>query len=402
VVDIVLNHMANFGSAYNLVYPPPAAERRRIYGKSYPQLNEPLFVPEDFHDPFCIQNYGNAQEVRDGRLCGGGGDSGLPDLKQTGVDHLTANPKVLSVQRAFLQRLLEMGVAGFRLDAIKHMEPQYLAALLKGMPDNLLIFGESIAEPNRASWAANLEPYMQLGLPMKYYDFPLVNTMRDALSFGGDLRALEGDPEDQLKAIWGPLAVTFVVNHDIPQNPMPHLFVGKCNESDRYGDPENEMLAYAFILSRQHGLPYVYSDRGVAGNDGVPTDAYKNMHSRCELVRMIQFHTLVEEFPEQQVYGSTNQLLLKRGRVAVAAINKSGENWESAQVGTVADLLDGRYINILTGASVWVSGGVFPAFTVAPRSGAMFVHESVYTREVERGLESLACDSAPPPPCSHS
>jgi alpha-amylase len=400
VVDIVFNHMANFGAGFNLTYPPAKAERLKLYGKAYPELDAkgPLFEPNDFHFPFCIQNYNDAQEVRDGRICGGGGDSGLPDLKQLNESKTALNDRVLARQRELLQRLVGMGVGGFRFDAIKHMEPGYFAALVAGLPKNLLLFGESIAEPNRASWDANLEPFLKQNLPLKYYDFPLASTMRDALKLGGDMRSLAGEIKNDLRALSGPVAVTFVTNHDIPQNPMAHMYMGRCQETDRYGDPANERLAYAFILGRLDGLPYVYSDRGKAGADGVETDAYRNAHKRCDTAKMLRFHSLTLGTNESVAYASQEQLVMRRGRRAVVAINKSGTWWDAPEQAR-GGFEDGTYVDVLSGNKLEVKGGNFPAYAVSPRNAAMYMHTAVFTPAIAKALASVQCETPTPVAC---
>jgi alpha-amylase len=396
IVDIVFNHMANFGGDFNLTYPPPANERQSMYGKSYPELDAlgPLFQAGDFHDRFCIQNYNNPQEVRDGRICGGGGDSGLPDLRQSN----DASSKVLTEQRAFLQRLIDMGVGGFRFDAIKHMDASYFQALLSGLPSSLFNFGESIAEPNRASFESSLEPFFRLNLPMKYYDFPLVNTMRDAFGFGGKLSSLAGPIAQDLKAISGPLAVTFVLNHDIPQNPMDHYYMGKCRDQNRYGDPVNERLAYAFVLGRVDGMPYVYSDRGTSGNDGVLTDAYKNAHKRCDVVKMMRFHALTLRTSESVTFAGDSELGFRRGDKAVVLINKAGQWWATPDAAS-SGLVDGEYVDVVSGFKTTATNGHFTGVSIGPRSAAMYVHTSIYTSDMAADLAATPCETPAPVVC---
>ena len=400
VADVVLNHMANLGASYDLTFPPPPAQQQQLYGKSYPSLTEALFTAVDFHAAFCISDYNDPQDVRDGRICGGGGDTGLPDLRETDADHTTVNPRVLSRQRDYLQYLIALGVSGFRIDALKHMEPAYIAALLQGLPSDLLIFGESIADTTPAAWSASLTPYMQLGLPLRFYDFPLVHTLHDALAYSGDLRSLAGDLAHDQRAISAPLAVTFVVEHDIPQNPMAELFMGRCAESDRYGDPVNESLAYTFILGREAGIPYVYSDRGIQGGDGVPTDSYRNAHRRCDRARMLRFHALTAGLAEAPLYTAKDQLLFARGKRGVIAINKSATAWASTSVGPLGGLDDGEWVDVLSGKTLQVSGGLLGSFTLPPRTAAMFLHDALFTPTASAALASLACDSPTPPPCS--
>lgn len=77
----------------------------------------------DFNPECDIQSYNNATQVRNCRLVG------LPDL----------NHKVRWVQDKivdYLNHLIRLGVAGFRVDAMKHMWPNYLSQILNRL-DNL-------------------------------------------------------------------------------------------------------------------------------------------------------------------------------------------------------------------------------------------------------------------------
>lgn len=389
VADVVLNHMANLGAGHDLTFPPAASTPSPQDG--------PLFRAGDFNPPFCISDYNDVSQVRNGRLCGGGGDTGLPDLKLLNADG-SAYDRVLTAQRAYLEKLMALGTTGFRFDAIKHMDPTYLARLLQGMPSRIMSFGESIVSPNRESWNRDLQPFMDQKLPMKYYDFPLVETMRNALAIGGDLGGLSAPLAFDLRAIDGPSAVTFVVNHDIPQNPMAHLYMGRCSNTDRFGDPINERLAYAFILGRRAGTPYVYSDRGVTGGDGVATDAYKNAHARCDTARMVRFHGLVVGKDEATLVATRDQLAFRRGSAAIVALNKSGVRVDLSSA-SAAGLENGTYVDLLGGAPATVEAGRLSA-AVAPRSPAFFVREDV-ARTIEADLQQAACESPAPVACTY-
>lgn len=98
-VDVVFNHMAlsdgevtgTDGSVANpatLVYP------------------EVPYTPTDFNEQCEIENYQNALQVRNCRLVG------LPDLNQSQEN---VRNKIVE----FLNKLIDFGVAGFRVDACK-------------------------------------------------------------------------------------------------------------------------------------------------------------------------------------------------------------------------------------------------------------------------------------------
>lgn len=94
-VDVVINHMT--GDADNAI---GTGGSRADTGKfDYPGVP---YTIKDFHTPPCtIQNYNNAEEVRNCEL------SGLHDLDQS-KEHV--REKI----GEFLDHLIDLGVAGFR------------------------------------------------------------------------------------------------------------------------------------------------------------------------------------------------------------------------------------------------------------------------------------------------
>ncbi|CAF0865526.1 unnamed protein product, partial [Didymodactylos carnosus] len=113
-VDAVINHMAaggnqgSGGSSYN-----PGS-------KDFPGVP---FSAWDFNDGLCrtgsgnIENYGDADQVRNCKLVG------LPDLALS-KDYVVG--KIVD----YMNRLINIGVAGFRVDAAKHMWPHELNTII--------------------------------------------------------------------------------------------------------------------------------------------------------------------------------------------------------------------------------------------------------------------------------
>lgn len=102
-VDVIANHMAAGGGIINGTNGSSADVPQR----KYPAIPYDL---SDFHPSCAINNYQDAYEVRNCELVG------LPDLNQTNED-------VRSHIVGFLNHLVDLGVAGFRFDAAKHMWP---------------------------------------------------------------------------------------------------------------------------------------------------------------------------------------------------------------------------------------------------------------------------------------
>lgn len=104
-VDAVINHMtAGSGIGSNFT--------------SYTKYNYPgLYTQSDFHSPCSIYNYQDAANVQDCELVG------LADLNTSSA---TVQQKIAD----YLVGLARLGVAGFRIDAAKHIQPVELNAIL--------------------------------------------------------------------------------------------------------------------------------------------------------------------------------------------------------------------------------------------------------------------------------
>jgi alpha-amylase len=97
-VDVVLNHMAT-GENQIFGYSGSSAEPSIL---QYPAIS---YGPEDFNEFCLILNKSDAFEIRNCRL------DGLPDLNQ-------AKANVQSKITEFLNKLIDFGVAGFRVDSV--------------------------------------------------------------------------------------------------------------------------------------------------------------------------------------------------------------------------------------------------------------------------------------------
>ena len=341
IVDIVFNHMAALGSSYNLSYPPSWA--RDKYG-----LSE-LFNANDFHAAFCIQDYNNPFEVRNGRLCDFRTEGGLPDLDP--------NAKVISAQIAYLKKLLDMGVKGFRFDAVKHMEPSHLRLLLDSLPASAITFAEIIT--SRSDLDRDLTPYLSASSRVGFMDFVLQETLRQAFGFNGDLTELV-DPEKSRKALDKNKSIAFTVNHDIPQNDAFSYMIM---------DPKDEELAYAYVFARKAGTPHVYSDLG--RSDGLSSDRWKLAHRNPFKIAMVKFHNLLASKSEEFALSDKCLLAINRESEGVAIINKCGYSWNgdirANFMGTYSDLLSGRRTQAIKGSLT---------LNLEPRSAMMLIQVS--------------------------
>lgn len=114
-VDVVLNHMAAGGGWVN----GTAGSTANVPARDYPAVP---YQRSDFHRSCSIDSYNDAEQVRNCELVG------LPDVNQTVLE-------VRDKQVRFLNALTEMGVAGFRVDAAKHMWPEDLREIYGRLVD---------------------------------------------------------------------------------------------------------------------------------------------------------------------------------------------------------------------------------------------------------------------------
>jgi alpha-amylase len=209
IADVVFNHMANM--------------------EEYKDLTFPQFSPADFHSR-CGITYDDGN--RDTEInCWLGG---LPDLDQSKAG-------VRAVHQAHLQKLLDLGIDGFRFDAAKHMSAEIVQEYIdfintksQGKAWNYL---EVISDHDTKA-----EDYTGVATTT---DFVLYDSMKKAFSFGGDLRSLRIPV-----AVDDPRSVTFGRNHDT---------IRELNDQaiNPYNETSDAFLATAYVLARQRGTPLI-------------------------------------------------------------------------------------------------------------------------------------------------
>jgi alpha-amylase len=309
--DLVLNHMANERNGA-LDFPGTAAlndyrtrssyfQLQRLYGS----LSNNLFGASDFHEARCIENYNDRYQVQHWRLCGGAGDRGLPDLN--------GNSWVIQQQRAYVKALNDIGVDGYRIDAAKHMTNEHLRAVFSSdLVGSRMVYAEIITGggAGNGEYDQFLAPFLR-DMPSNFgaYDFPLLNTLKNAFSFSGSMNALV-DPGAYGQALSPFRALTMPITHDIPNN-----------SGFRYllFDPTDEKLAYAYVLGRDGGVPMVYSDY-TRGDNSRWYDAHKN----ADLVKMVRFHNRMQGISQEVLAYNNCAIFWRRGQDGIAGINKCG------------------------------------------------------------------------------
>ena len=320
-VDVVFNHMANESDIRaDLEYPnqwdredyardPEKYEALKLFG----DLSQPLFTESDFVEAFGIENWNDKWEVQNGRISGGPHDPGLPTLAD--------NDHVIEQQRSYLKALKQIGVKGFRIDAAKHMSLDHLKKVWdEEITHDIHIFGEIITDggATKEEYETFLNPYLQ-ETTLGAYDFPLFNTLYQALEKNGSLTSLI-DPYIYGMAMSPLRAITFATTHDIPNNQVFKSLV--MSET-------NEWLAYAYLFGRDGGIPLIYSELDVSGiKNGAGEPRWKDEWHSDRMATLIAFHHDMYREPQRHVAASDDHLIFERGESGIVAINKSGHNIE--------------------------------------------------------------------------
>ena len=260
IVDAVINHMTNVPS-------PGVGSNGTAYTKyEYPGL----YTRSDFHAPCAMNDYGSAANVQECELFS------LPDL-HTGL------PSVRQKIADYLVTLARLGVAGFRVDAAKHIQQVELDDIIDRV--NLTLAGEGRPLPY-----VYLEISGGAGEALAPRDFFGVGfgsggaadvTEFTFVGVGNKFRKLNGEHIAQLNpngppggqfsaAAWGLIpsdkAVVFLQNHDTQH---------QCGIGYRDGDVFR--LANVWMLAQPYGYPSILSSYAFScptGNAmGPPSDA---------------------------------------------------------------------------------------------------------------------------------
>ena len=356
-VDAVINHMTNF--------PSPGVGSN---GTAYTKYNYPgLWTPADFHPPCSVSDYSSAANVQDCELFT------LPDLN---TGSATVRQKIAD----YLTAVARMGVAGFRVDAAKHIQQVELDDIIDRMNTALTV-------ENRPLPFVFLEISGGSGEAVGEADFYGVGygtggaTDITEFTFTGvadKFRKVGGQSISQLDpngpsgaqfspAAWGLMAsdkaVVFLQNHDTQHN---------CGISPADGDVYR--LAYTWMLAQPYGYPSVLSSYAFtcpSGNSTGPVSdpdgwtlpvrcaaswvspgagAWLCEHRDPYIARMVGFRRRVAGTAITNWWDNdANAIAFSRGDKGFVAINR-----ESASVNVTATTLlaAGTYCDLITGGKV--------------------------------------------------
>ena len=231
IADAVINHMTGAGNK----------DKVGVGGSEYDADTQTFktagYTKDDFHQSAeNINNYKNAEEVWTHRLVG------LLDLD-------TSKPHVQQILGKYFAYLLELGVVGFRVDAVKHISPADMAAIKKAAsdaahttPDKIWWMQETIGDPSEAT---EIQPdrHLNEGEVNEFqYSYRLKN------DFYGSISNLKNITN---RLVQSDKASIFVTNWDTPRENFVRTLT--------YKDGPRYELANAFMLGYPYGNPNIYS-----------------------------------------------------------------------------------------------------------------------------------------------
>lgn len=353
-VDAVINHMTN--------HPSPGVGSN---GTAYTKYNYPgLYSQADFHTPCALNNYQSAANVQDCELFS------LPDLN-------TGLPTVRQKIADYLLMLARLDVAGFRIDAAKHIQQVELDSIVGLVNRTLTAEGRTLPYffleiSAGAGEALHPRDYFGLGYSSggasDITEFTFVG-VGDKFSNLGSQRIWQlnprGTPGNQFsETAWGMIsgdkAVVFLQNHDTQH---------QGGISYRNGDVFR--LANVWMLAQPYGYPTILSSYAFtfpAGNAmGPPSDAGGNTRDVicatrmetaavgewvCEhrdpyIARMVAFRRAVAGTTIIDWWDNgANAIAFTRGNKGFVAINRDS----TAVTPTLTTTLPaGTYCDVLTG-----------------------------------------------------
>ncbi|XP_062536174.1 alpha-amylase 2-like [Armigeres subalbatus] len=346
--DLVINHMAaitsnggtggSTGNAGAMQFPAVPYERN------------------DFHEPCSINNYNDAQQVRNCQLVG------LPDLNQT-------TPWVRDRIVDLMNKLIDYGVAGFRVDAAKHMWPADLKVIFERAKNLNSSHGfKAGARPFIAQEVIDLG-----GEAISRYEYTDSGTVTEFLYSVEIGRAFLGGNKLKWLSSWGipwgfissQLALVFVDNHD---NQRGHGPGGSGILT--YKNSKSYKMANAFMLAHPFGIPRIMSSFAFDSSDqGPPQDGEGNLispsinaddscgngwiceHRWRQIYNMIGFRNAVVGTQMNDWWDNGNQQIsFCRGGKGFIAFNLDSyafdqESQTCLPNGTYCDVISGNIVN---------------------------------------------------------
>lgn len=335
--DVILNHMTGVYSGVGTA------------GSEFGEYEYPgIYGYEDFHH--CGLTEGD--EMVDGSDPVQATTCELVNL----ADLATEQEDVRERLAAHLNDLISLGVDGFRLDAIRHVAPEDVAAILGRLDREVFIYSE-VVDPSPPEWS---EPY---------YRFGIVTNFNYSQEIGpafweGDLSPLHG-PGAVWEQPWmlpSGESLVFVDNHDNQRGRHGEHIVTH-RDGDIYDLATAFMLAWPFGTTRvmssfafedpEGGPPTVPGTEDILPVHGAAGPAcgagtWVCEHRRTSIAPMVRFRSVTAGAPVENLWSDApDRLAFSRGDRGFVALNRSETAALEANLRT--GLPPGEYCDVLGG-----------------------------------------------------
>lgn len=250
--DVVLNHMAGVTSE-----PIVGTAGSKAYPQKYNYPSVP-YKSSHFHKPCDITDWSNSTQIRSCQI------SGLRDLNQT---EEYVRMKIVT----YMNELIDMGVAGFRIDRAKHIRPSDLKVIYSRLNNLNVEFG----------FPPNTRPFFYHDLvdigsdthTMGRWEYNDLGLITDFIIPGELGRAFRGKTKLKYLKNWGPqwnflpskCAIVFVEDHELQRG---FGIGGPDTLTSR--DGKAYKMAIAFLLAHPFGTARVISSYEFQHSDAGP------------------------------------------------------------------------------------------------------------------------------------
>ncbi len=328
------------------------------------------------------------------------------------IDLATENQNVKAYINGAIRQYLDMGVDAIRLDTVKHVPRDELLSYVQNWQEHkpgLFVFGENlvkgtgwgseIANDNASAvirpwWYTRTtqdpsNPHGGGDSGFSVLDFSLFSTFRDNVTHGnfngiGGILAMDWIYGDATQL------VTFFQNHDVgPDNDFKYRFGGS---------EANAALTYNLLWTIR-GIPTLYYGEEVMFQAGLPQDIASN-NDTIDQTGRAYYGPVLDDLATTQSHGLYQHIKrLNQIRLAIPALQKapmskvnewgaglsfirdySAENSYSvvglaagnAQSMTVINVVNGNYIDVITGDNITANNGTL-VFNVPAYSARIWV-----------------------------
>ena len=327
---------------------------------SHPLVSE---KPDWFHPRRPITDWNDPKQVQEGWIFG------LPDFDQSKPE---VRQYILSYSKFWIE---QTGVDGFRLDTVKHVDPQFFkwySAELQKVRPGFWLLGEVW---ERAPW--KLAVYQDAGVTA-LLDFPVSESARGVFARDESMTRLAA----AVSGVGGNMAdpwqmAGFLDNHDMPR------FM-----TEAIDDPVRRLKLGLLFLFTQRSIPVLYYGTEIAmtgGNDPLNRGDFPwNQEEHTDVQDLVRRLNQIRSAHPALRRGDVSNLPIDAWRYAYLrtagddkAVVVLNNHATEAFAGTVdvsrAGLADGTVLEDgLTGKQVTVVGGKLRP-EVGPRSGAVYI-----------------------------